>query len=247
MVSKLAFFIVAAGLLLSGCSHPSSPRRITADPDGRVIAVDAHGRRNVVGRWTAREDVLDITTRGRNSKAIRDGEKVLYQAREYVPCVLVNDDVVECNLLPQNLGPVDSSKRWHRSNSQAEPERTIRMILYSWALTNQIIPRLPPNRDRVSYIAEDQRFIDELSDWTGDWVFLTLTPMVRRRLKAGICQKPGACMYIDFANVSEHQAEVCLVCGVLERSGSLHGVTYQGSMNQTNGEWSLTWTTISPN
>jgi hypothetical protein len=83
--------------LLLPCKQAVSPRKITADADGTVTAVDASGRKESIGTWIAENGQLVITTTKRNSDTFPASEAVWLDGVEYAVDILVNDHEVICD------------------------------------------------------------------------------------------------------------------------------------------------------
>jgi hypothetical protein len=77
--------------------QPPKPRKLTAQPDGKVTAPDANGGPVTVGTWTMRDRQLIVTTTLRNREAVSSCDSIWHGGVEFVADILVNDHEIICD------------------------------------------------------------------------------------------------------------------------------------------------------
>ncbi len=87
--------------------------------------------------------------------------------------------------------------------ADVEPERTMRMLVYSRALNDKTVF---PFKDRICYLVESDKFVEELKHKTATEKLKRCSPIIFKRMRAGICEEPGFCFWMRFTEISETKA-----------------------------------------
>lgn len=141
---------------------------------------------------------------------------------------------VECGCVSQSHTAV--------SRVCSEPEHTLRVIVYSQALTD---PRIAPFQKRTCYIAETDQLVGELRQKTGMRDLYRLSPLIMRRMRTGVCEKPGTCFLVNFVEITDTKATADF-SAIFQRKDWISGQMSRFKLEKRDGTWVISkWELLS--
>jgi hypothetical protein len=86
------------------------PRKLIAEPSGKITVPDASGGKETIGTWTMEGRQLIITTTLRNTDAVLEHDSIWLSGVEYVAGILVNDREIICDPVAGQAGNPEAEK-----------------------------------------------------------------------------------------------------------------------------------------